>query len=120
MASALPRPLPFRENAIVTRTKLGYYLDERRRADPSSKVGLFRDVLGFADPDALRAALIAHANQHPAVIFERRSYGVIWNVDGAMRGPSGRTTVVRTSWIINMGAMTPLNTTAFRLRAGGS
>lgn len=106
--------LPYRHNAVVDDLKLGYYLDESSRARPGSKVGIFRDILGFTDRESLRLALLAHGRENPASVFMASPYGVVWNVVGPMSGPSGRTTLIRTGWMIHHGSRTPVNTTAFR------
>lgn len=112
------RPLPCREYAFVEDDKLGYYLEQFRRGGPGSKVGLFRDVLGFTDPELLRQALVGHAQAHAATLFVRTRWGDIWNVDGPLRGPS-RTIMMRTGWILALGSRHPRNTTAYPLRRGG-
>jgi len=110
--------LPHRANAHVDDAKLGYYMDEARRADTGSKVGIFRGILGFMDGESARAALVSHAQTHEAFVMRQNEHGVIWNVIGPMSGPSGRTTIMRTGWIIHHGSRTPVNTTAFRERPG--
>ena len=81
--------LPFRGHAFVEDAKLAYYLDERHRHIPGSKVKLVRDVLGFRDPAALRSALIAHARNNEATALPDQGHGARYNVSGPMIGPRG-------------------------------
>ncbi len=57
--------------------KLGYYMDEVRRADTGSKVGIFRGILGFMDGESVRAALVRHAQTHEAFVMQQNEHGVI-------------------------------------------
>lgn len=105
--------LPHRENCRIDSRKLTHYLlDESRRSDPDSKVGLFRDVLGFTEPAELRWALLLHARGNPAQIFEQRSDRVIYNVVGPLRGPHGSADGFVSAWQIIGGTRTPHFVTA--------
>ena len=112
------RCLPNSALAWVPAAKLDYYLDDARRHAPNSKVGLFRDVLGFADRQSLSAALVRHAQAHPAVEYAMTSWGVLWNVDGLLEGPT-RAIQMRTAWMIDHDSRRPRNTTAYPLARGG-
>lgn len=108
--------MPHRHHAVVDEAKLSYYLDDARRFRAGSKVGLFRDVLGFVEPDDLRRELLRHALAGAAHVHARTQWGVVWNVDGVLTGPR-RALPMRTAWIITFGSATPRNTTAFPLPA---
>ncbi len=107
--------LPYRENAVVEWAKVrGYYLNEAVRYEPNSKVGLFVDVLGFADPWTLRLVLLHHGRSCPVDSTHPGDYGRTYNVVGPFLGPSGRSVQrMSTSWILPPGSTTPRNTTAF-------
>jgi hypothetical protein len=114
--------LPNCESAFVEDAKLRYYLDESRRGDPGSKVGLFRDILGFTRLADLRGALLSHAVHGAAVACVETPWGLIWNIDGPLKGPL-RTIPMRTAWIVESDSRSPRNITAFPLpdeRALGS
>ncbi len=111
------RRLPNSAGAWVPDAKLDYYLDDARRQAPNSKVGLFRDVLGFSDRQSLSRALVGHAQDHPAVEYATTPWGVLWNVDGPLEGPE-RTIPLRTAWMIVHGSRRPRNTTAYPLARG--
>lgn len=113
MGDARYRPLPFRERAFVEDSKLGYYLDERWRDEPGSKVKLVRDILGFADPAELRLAIIEHAQRHDAVQLPDRGHGRRYNVAGPMEGPSGAVIRMVSGWIVQPGMRAPRNVTLF-------
>jgi hypothetical protein len=111
--------LPNCERAFVDDSKLRYYLDEARRGDPGSKVGLVRDVLGFTDVTSLRAAIVAHAQQHHALRLPDRGHGSQFNVVGPMVGPRGAIVRMVSGWIIQPGARGPRNVTLFPARRQG-
>lgn len=92
---------------------MAYYLDERHRHIPGSKVKLVRDVLGFRDPAALRSALIAHARNNEATALPDQGHGARYNVSGPMIGPRGAIAVMVTGWIIAPGEFAPRNVTMF-------
>lgn len=112
-ASAGRARLPNWEQAFVEEAKLGYYLDDGRRGDPSSKVKLVRDVLGFGDRSALRAALLAHARDNRVVPLADLGHGARYNVVSPMIGPSGYVMGVVTGWIVDRGTTAPRNVTLF-------
>lgn len=105
--------LPYRHNAIVRDEKLTrYYLDESRRGQPGSKIGLIRDALGFTDPTTLRAALIRHGQSYDAVFAHDNGFALNYAVTGPLTGPNG-TTIERfmSTWAIPHGSRTPHNVT---------
>ena len=100
--------LPFKENCTIDPRKLtDYLLDESRRGDPGSKVGLIRDVLGFSRPAELQWALLAHARLNPCIVFERRADRVLYNVTGPLSGPRGHVDNLVAAWQLADGGETP-------------
>ncbi len=112
-------PLPHRENAVVPRAKLGYFLDEAWRRHPCNKVGLIRDQLGFFDPDELRTALVAHAQSHAAFHVRDNGYGDVYAVVGAIVGPTGvRFERFISGWFVGYGSTMPTCSTVMVAKRG--
>ncbi len=109
------QPLPFREAAYVEWNKIrNYYLADAGPSQRNSKVGLFTEVLGFADPWSVRAALVAHGRMHPAYFRARTEHGDSYNVIGPFVGANERRIEwMITGWIIAPGSVRPRNITAF-------
>lgn len=62
--------------------KLRFLIDEVSRTRTSSKVGTFRDLLGYTDHEELRAALLAHLHEHEGRFQRDTEWGARWYVDG--------------------------------------
>ena len=91
-----------------------YYLDPSRRGTPGEKVSLMVDVLGFTQAEALRAALVEHAQRGSATLWRSDHHGRLFRVRAPIAGPNGtRITAFITSWLIAPGSRAPRNITAF-------
>jgi hypothetical protein len=103
--------LPHPEHAQIDREKVvGYLLDARR----SGGKAMFFQRMGFAaaEWDELADALRRHGSTHPVTSTVESQWGIRYSVDGPLETPSGRTPLVRTAWIIEMGKDVPRLITA--------
>ena len=101
-------------SAWVPDGKLQYYLgrvDHRKSAD---RAAVFAGILGFLEPETLRAALLAHVRTHDVNVHKITEHGVTYNAVGVLRGPSGvHFDRMVTGWIVPPGADVPRNVSAF-------
>jgi hypothetical protein len=112
-----PHALPNYQNAEIAREKLeGYSLNPNHkaaRADGSSgknKARVFKAALGFdqSNWEILKQRILDVLPYHEAVFdAEKTNWGKTFHVDIPIMGVNGRTTNVRTAWIIKHGKDDP-------------
>ncbi|MGE0742561.1 MAG: DUF6883 domain-containing protein [Hyphomonadaceae bacterium] len=99
--------MPHAHLAFVERPKLVSYLLNRGHEEGGPKAN-FLEAIGFdlTLPEALEAALLAHAAAHDATEIAT-PFGVKYHVDGVLISPAGRSAYVRTVWQIDAGSVAP-------------
>jgi len=86
------------KNAIVADEKLTRYLLVRRAYDDKAKyLGLAGFTLGSAE--ALKREILELAWREDAVEEAENEYGILYRVEGALRGVNGRLLPVTTIWL---------------------
>jgi hypothetical protein len=116
------RALPNYEHAVIPREKLEKYcLDLEHvsstvgRSSGRNKARVFRGALGFvkADWELLKNRILEELPYEEATVRHEDKYGKRYNVEVVIIGPSGKTAVVLTAWIIRPGTDFPSLTTAY-------
>jgi hypothetical protein len=117
--SALPA-LPNAESAIIPTEKLVNYALDPGHARGGHKATVFRQVLGYDQSNAaeLSHQIRARLPHHEAVWRGADQYGQRFCVDMPITGPSGRTAIVRTNWIIRDGDDRPRLVSTYIRKAG--
>lgn len=108
--------LPNRENAYVPPSKLYDYLLSRTHLVGMGKARFFRS-LGFdeTNADILEQELISIAHSQDVEEFVTSEYGTKYIIDGLLQIPAGKSTQVRTVWIIDIDREHPRFVTAYPL-----
>ena len=111
-------PLPSAEQAIVEPGKVRDYLLSPEHPVGRGKARFFT-ALGFrrAEWPALQSALRQLAREGTASVGEATAFGQKYRVRGTIQGPTGRTALVESAWIVLAGETAPRFITAF---PGGS
>jgi hypothetical protein len=94
--------LPSVERAVIDERKLtDYLLNPEHPQGGAGKAGfLFRFKFDRARPDELRSALLLHAHQNDISRSRAMPFGNIFEIDGPLACPDGRTPMVLVVWII--------------------
>lgn len=106
--------LPNVERAVIDRTKVANYL-----LSEAHMVGRFKSAffttLGYSTAawEVLAADLQRHAVENEATSTETNQYGQKYEVRGSLSGPSGKTAVLITVWIVLHGENFPRFVTAY-------
>lgn len=69
-------------------------------------------------PEAMIAALIAHADEHAVTSVENRSDATVYTIEGELAAPDGRRPRVRTVWHVTVGTDVARFITAIPLTKG--
>ena len=116
------RAIPNYENAVIPREKLERYcLDLEHvsstvgKSSGRDKARVFQAALGFvkADWELLKNRILEELPYEEATLGHEDEYGKRYNVEVVIAGPSGKTAVVLTAWIIRPGTDFPSLTTAY-------
>ncbi|WP_352309938.1 DUF6883 domain-containing protein [Psychrobacter sp. W2-37-MNA-CIBAN-0211] len=107
--------LPSLGSAIINMDKITGYALNSSHAVGGHKAKVFESALGYnkTNADDLVLKIRQGLKENPAVLKATDSYGKHYTVDMPIKGPNGKTTVVRTGWIIDTGKTTPRITTVF-------
>lgn len=106
--------LPNASRALVERAKITQYLLNREHPDNGGKADFFI-ALGFHmnDWETMAAALRMLSIDSPVTLSVESPHGKKYIVDGAIETPVGKTSMVRTVWIIDNGETVPRLVTAY-------
>jgi filamentous hemagglutinin len=106
--------LPELNNAYIETAKITAYLLSEEN---SSGKSAFFTAFGFtaAQPETLRQALLAHAQEHDIRRISETVHGTKYIIEGELPTPSGRTPLVRSIWIIDAQQSAPRFVTAYPL-----
>ena len=105
--------LPNAEHAMVPPLKItGYLLNDSHPTGGPKSAFLQRFGFLLARPDALEAALLAHALAHDVRMSITTSRGMKYEISGPMVCPDGRMPIVKTVWIVLNGETAPRFVTA--------
>lgn len=109
-------PLPNVDVAWIPPDKIAKYLLSDDHPDGRHKARFLR-ALGFSlgDPTRLERSLLELARSGALMQRIDSAFGVLYLVDGALRGPNGAAPV-RTVWIVPIGDTRPQPVTAFPSR----
>jgi hypothetical protein len=111
--------LPEAERAVVAPEKILRYLLDPTNPRNQGKHGVFF-ALGYTREtwERLRDDLLTHGHMHPVAEVELQGHATVYNVDGVLTGPSGRTRQIRTAWRIDRAGVPPRLITAFPAPSG--
>jgi hypothetical protein len=100
--------LPNGDRAIIDLRKLEDYCLSPLHPRGRHKARVFREALGLQQSDAawLRDILLEAARSGEAVQLATDAWGTYWSVDAAITR-QGRSSVVRTIWIVRTGEHVP-------------
>jgi hypothetical protein len=106
--------LPELNQAFIETPKITAYLLSEENSGGKSA---FFTAFGFTldQPEALRQALLAHAQTHEVASVSRSSHGMKYIIEGELHTPDGRFPQVRSVWIIDTGKTAPRFVTAYPL-----
>ncbi len=106
--------LPNGSRGLVEQRKVVDYLLNGAHPDNGGKAAFF-GALGFstANPGDLIAALTDLAGQEEVVAEVASSHGRKYVVDGSFKSAAGKSPIVRTIWIIDLGGVIPRLVTAY-------
>ena len=106
--------IPNREHAVVEHEKVRAYLLNEAHPDGYGKAEFFA-ALGFRREawEVLADALRRVAQDFPVTKSMTSRHGQKYIVDGLLQAPSGRTGMIRTVWIIDVGRDAPRLVTAY-------
>jgi hypothetical protein len=109
--------LPNANLAIVDPDRISGYLLSPSHSDNGGKAPSFV-ALGSRQDDwqSLAAALRKLAGTSPVAKRMESPHGLKYVLDGKIETPSGRSSTVRTIWIVDAGVETPRLVTAYPLR----
>jgi hypothetical protein len=109
--------LPNANTAVVPDGKISGYLLDADHPAGRHKARFFRS-LGFRtlDPEALRAALLEHAQNCPVISCLDTLFGRKYLLDGEIYGPDGRSAIMRSVWILTENTDCPRFVTAYPVR----
>jgi hypothetical protein len=109
--------LPDYERAVVAKEKITQYLLSETHLDGRSKAAFFKRF-GFSTRtwEVLAKALREHAAQHEVADTLTTPYGIHYTIEGKLRTPSGRTSLLRTVWAIDEEGDAPRFITAYPLK----
>ena len=105
--------LPHADQAIIAAEKIKGYLLARDHPVGGPKATFF-EQFGFsgAEPEILAGAILEHARGHDATPVPFPPFGTKYEVIGSLRCPDGRLPIVKTVWIVVVGAAEPRFVTA--------
>ena len=111
--------LPFADRAKVEQSKIVDYLLAFDHPEGAGKAAFFTRF-GFTASGwkILAEALITHAKIHSVSSHTESKYGTKYRIDGPISCPDGRTPLIRTVWIIDIGTDTPRLVTAHPVEYG--
>ena len=106
--------LPQADHVEIARDKITDYLLSPVHPDGAGKAQFF-GRMGFTGEQwhVLADALRQLASNCPVTQVVASPHGTKYIVDGALNTPSGKSPVLRTVWIIDVGAVTPRLVTAY-------
>ena len=106
--------LPYADQAVVDEAKVRGYLLAPEHPVGRFKAAFFR-TLGYtpADWHHLQQSLLAHARSVDAIPESTSAYGQKFRIRAILQGPSGRSALVVSIWIIRPGDDLPRFVTAF-------
>jgi hypothetical protein len=106
--------LPNVERAIVDVGKISGYLLDASHPDGGPKAAFFlRAGFKLSEPERLAAALRTHALTAAVTATSTTAHGVKFILRGKLATPSGRTPVVQSVWIVDVGQDVPRLVTAY-------
>ena len=109
--------LPNCEHAVVPRAKVVDYLLSDTHRDGQHKAAFFKRFgCAVAEWERLAQALCEHAAEHDVTRVETSSYGQRYIVEGIIRSPEMRNSLIRAVWFVESGEDTPRFVTAYPLR----
>ena len=113
--------LPRSEHAIVSTEKIKGYVLNTKHPIGGHKAVVFRDVLGYTEEnsDALIAEIKHELPNWKAKARDATRYGQPYEVRMLLKGPTGRTAVVKTGWIIDDGSEDPRLVSAYIYKEKG-
>jgi hypothetical protein len=108
--------VPNGDQAVVDQTKLTDYLLSLEHHVGRHKARFFA-AHGFSGEhwEDLRRALLRHVIDHVAIGIETNAFGTKFVVEGSLDCPDGRSPVIRTVWMIEVGHQIPRLVTAYPL-----
>ena len=106
--------LPYAESAIVEREKITEYLLNPTHPDNGGKAAFFLS-LGFRREDWPRLATAFRRLAESVEVNGNvdSSHGQKYIIEGSIETPGGKTSRVRTVWIVDAGQATPRLVTAY-------
>ena len=106
--------LPNAHLAIVEQGKITAYLLNAAHPDNGGKAAFF-EMLGFYEADwpTLAAALRKLADAGEVARSVESAHGKKYIVDGWIEAPSGKSSMVRSVWIVDRGLVAPRLVTAY-------
>lgn len=109
--------LPNGDAARVPTGKLTHYLLDESHSDGKSKASVLIGI-GFSrrHPGQLAQQLLAIAERGEVLHSTESAYGTKYIIDGVLTGPSGRSIVIRTVWLIAHDDPRPRLVTAYPRR----
>ncbi len=109
--------LPNHDLAQVPRKKITEYLLNPEHRDGQHKVAFFLHF-GFSAEqwEVLASALVRHAAEHEVTSTRSTPFGTSYAVEGVLRTPEGRESLVRSVWFIQEGTDVPRLTSAYPLK----
>ena len=106
--------LPNADRAVIDTAKVRDYLLSEVHPVGRFKAAFF-NALGYSTDrwEVLRNDLLALARTAPAATEKSSQFGRVFEVDGILTAPSGRSVDVRTAWIVRTTEDSPRFVTAF-------
>lgn len=106
--------LPNVEFGLIEESKITAYLLSEENSGGKS---VFFAAFGFTidAPEILRDALFIHAKTHEVTRVSETPHGIKYIVEGKIKAPDGRTPLVRSVWIVDVGREVPRLVTAYPL-----
>lgn len=100
--------LPNASRWHVPDTKLSGYLLSDTHPDGAPKAKFLKSF-GFSatTPETLREAVLDHADHHDVSNSRQTEFGTIFEVEGQLQCPDGRTPFVRVVWMTDTGSEIP-------------
>lgn len=108
--------LPNVEKVIVDSRKVtDYALNPNNLSGGANKARVFESALGYnqSNADHLIQQIQSKLPTSEAVLAKLDKYGQRFTIDIPITGPNGKTTIVRTGWILEPDSQVPRMTTIF-------
>lgn len=112
--------LPNCEKLFIAPEKITQYLLNKEREQGNDKAVFFTNH-GFIREKwrEFASALRQHAREHSVKSWERRKYGIVYEIEGDLQMPDGELRNVRSVWQIDHGEEFPRLISAFPVDEGG-